>query len=107
MNQKFDDWLHRKFVATWVGRTLKHLFGGLELMVMKHYCAAVNIKMIQDLRKEADFLFIPSEIFHIYSLARAAAKLSQGDFAEVGVYNGTSAKAICYAKGGGPFVVFV
>lgn len=49
--------------------------------------------------------FDPAELFMIYSLARAR-KGHGGEFAEVGVFRGASAKAICSVKGDTPLHLF-
>ncbi|MFA5076121.1 MAG: TylF/MycF/NovP-related O-methyltransferase [Patescibacteria group bacterium] len=98
MSKPLSDFIHRHFFATWIGRLGNHLFSSVELLLMKPYKDKKILEMINELRKEGHFLFKPSEIFHIYSIAQACTKLG-GDFAEVGVYNGTSAKVICRVKG--------
>ena len=50
------------------------------------------------LLRESEFNFKPSELFLIFSLAKAQAA-AKGDFAEVGVYRGLSAEVLCRAKG--------
>lgn len=54
---------------------------------------------------EGDSLLKPSELFMVYSLARAESR-GEGDFAEVGCYRGLSAQLICEAKGGKELWVF-
>ena len=55
------------------------------------------IRLIKRMRKERGGA-LASEMFLIYSLAKAQSK-RPGDFAEVGVYQGGSARVICEAKG--------
>ncbi len=101
----FNDTIHRLLGNTWVARLFNHLHGTVELFLMKGYKDKKIINMIKGLRREGHFLFKPSEIFHIHSVAKACVKLS-GDYAEVGVYNGTSAKVICLEKGKKPLYLF-
>ncbi len=68
-------------------------------MIMKLYKDKKVIKLIKEIKKEDNhFLLKPSEIFLVYSLALAQRRLD-GDYSEVGVYRGSSAKMICEAKG--------
>jgi hypothetical protein len=55
------------------------------------------IRLIKRMRKERRGP-LANEMFLIYSLAKAQSK-RPGDFAEVGVYQGGSARVICEAKG--------
>lgn len=56
------------------------------------------INLIKKIQKERKCLIMPNDMFQIYSCAFRAKKLN-GDFAEVGVYLGASAKLISEAKG--------
>ena len=56
------------------------------------------IRLLRRLRKERVSLLTGNETFLIYSLARAYSHLP-GAMAEVGVFEGVSAKLICEAKG--------
>jgi len=53
---------------------------------------------IKSIQKERGFSMWPDEMANVFQFAAAATKLP-GDFAEVGVYRGGSAKLICEAKG--------
>lgn len=57
------------------------------------------IDLIRKVQKDKGFMQWPDELVFIYHCALLTTKLS-GDFAEVGVCKGTSAKIICEAKGG-------
>jgi O-methyltransferase len=48
--------------------------------------------------EEGTVLFKPSELFMIWSIAKAQRRLG-GEYAEVGMFRGASAKIICEAKG--------
>ena len=54
--------------------------------------------LIKSITQEVAFAFYPIEAFTVYSLAKSQSKLS-GDMAEVGVFQGGSAKLICEAIG--------
>lgn len=59
----------------------------------------VGLQLIKEIRKEDGFLMCrPSEMYIIHSLANAQQTLD-GDYAEVGVYRGATARLICEAKG--------
>jgi hypothetical protein len=63
---------------------------------------------ISDMRKALrgrESLMSGNEVFTVYSLARAQSALD-GDMAEVGVYQGCSAKLITIASGGKPLHLF-
>ncbi|MEK7622367.1 MAG: TylF/MycF/NovP-related O-methyltransferase [Patescibacteria group bacterium] len=57
------------------------------------------IGLIHKVQKDKGFMMWPDELVFIYHCALSMTKLS-GDFAEVGVCKGASAKVICEAKGG-------
>ncbi len=63
------------------------------------------IKIVKNVQKEKGFMMWPDELVFIYNCALLATKLP-GDFAEVGVYRGASAKIICKAKGKKPLHLF-
>jgi len=62
-------------------------------------------ELIQEIRRERDMLIRPDEAFAVVLLAKAALK-APGDLAEVGVYQGASARLICEVKGGRPLHLF-
>ena len=55
------------------------------------------VDLIKEIKKEVDFAFYPYEAFMIYSIVKTQTFL-EGDLAEVGVYQGGSAKLICEVK---------
>ena len=63
----------------------------------KHKDPAV-VRLIKKTRRERSSLQTAYEQFTVYSFAKAYAG-RPGDFAEIGVYQGASAKLICEAKG--------
>lgn len=63
------------------------------------------INLVEKIKKEKSSRMWPNEMVQVYNCAFLAKKLS-GDFAEVGVYRGKSAKLICEAKGDKPLHLF-
>jgi hypothetical protein len=57
------------------------------------------IELIRKIRHEREMLLDDNDAYHIYRTVMATKKVN-GDIAEVGVYQGASAKLICEAKGG-------
>lgn len=56
------------------------------------------VRLIQKIFKEKNCLMWPTEMMQVYHCASSVKKLS-GDFAEVGVFQGRSAKVIAQTKG--------
>lgn len=105
-NPKMITYLREKLSVTWVGIITFRIISSIELMIMKLYKDRRVINLIKEIKKEDNhFLLKPSEIFLVYSLALAQRKLD-GDYSEVGVYRGSSAKMICEAKGDKPLYLF-
>jgi O-methyltransferase len=103
MIQKIKD----KLCNTWFGYLFIYLISYIEFKVMNYYH---NDKNLMNLMKEIiyedrPFLLKPSELFLIYSFAKNQRDLD-GDYAEVGVFKGATAKAICEAKGNKQLYLF-
>ena len=91
--------LYDNLCNTWIGRMINKMFSFAELAMMKNYKGEESIKLIKQIIKEdKKFYFRSSEMFMIYSLSLRQKKI-KGDYAEVGVYNGSSAKVMCETKG--------
>ncbi|NQT47154.1 MAG: class I SAM-dependent methyltransferase [Candidatus Omnitrophica bacterium] len=91
---KIDD----RLCHSWIARKISKVISHIELNTMRYYQDKAMISMIRGLMKEeGDLFFKPSEVFMIYSLALSRGNI-EGDYAEVGVYRGASAKIICEAK---------
>lgn len=74
------------------------LYSSIEISVMRFYNDPTLISLLKTVRREDHpLLFKPSELATLYYLAAAQTKV-EGDYAEIGVYNGSSAKVICAAK---------
>ena len=63
------------------------------------------IDLIKSIKKEVDFAFYPYEAYTVYSVAKSQSKLD-GEMAEIGVFQGGSAKLICEAKGNKKLYLF-
>ena len=63
------------------------------------------VGLIRDIQEKRGFSMWPDEMANVFQFAAAANKLA-GDFAEVGVFRGASAKLICEAKGERPLRLF-
>lgn len=94
MIQKIND----KLCNTWVGRLINRPIIAFELKVMSYYHDKKVIRLLKRIiNEDKPFLLKPSELFLIYSFAKNQTYID-GDYAEVGVFKGAVAKAICEAK---------
>jgi len=94
MIQKIND----KLCNTWIGRLINRLIIAFELKVMSYYHDKKVINLLKKIiNEDKPFLLKPSELFLIYSFAKSQTYID-GDYAEVGVFKGATAKAICEAK---------
>lgn len=73
--------------------------------VLGFYKGSEVSRMIRSVRSEVDCQILSNEGYMVYSVARAQSTM-QGAMAEVGTYQGASAKLICEAKGNAEFHVF-
>ena len=94
MIQKIND----KLCNTWIGRLINRPIIAFELKVMSYYHDKKVIRLLKRIiNEDKPFLLKPSELFLIYSFAKNQTYID-GDYAEVGVFKGAVAKAICEAK---------
>lgn len=95
--------MFKKIIADNIANTrlahiVQKIYATLELSIMQFYNDPKLIKLIKKIKQEEkQLLFKPSELAIIYSLAAAQRKID-GEYAEVGVYKGSSAIIICEAK---------
>jgi len=80
-----------------VSRTLSYLATTVQFRLLSFYKDAVVVNLLKTVKNEVDFAFYPYEAFVVYSIAKSQSRL-EGQMAEVGVYQGGSAKIICEAK---------
>jgi hypothetical protein len=81
-----------------IGGILGFFASLFQFRLLSFYKEPETVNLIKSVKKEVDFAFYPYEAYMIYSVASSQSKL-EGDMAEVGVYQGGSAKLICEAKG--------
>lgn len=77
----------------------------LELLNMGGHKDAHVMKLIRDVRRQRRSLVTANEAYLVHTLARAQSKLD-GHMAEVGTYQGGTARMICEAKGDRQLHVF-
>jgi hypothetical protein len=81
-----------------VGSILGYFVSKFQFMLLSFYKEKQIVDLIKQIKLDVDFAVFPSDAYLIYSIAKTQEKLD-GDMAEVGVYQGGSAKLICEAKG--------
>ncbi len=95
MIQKIFD----KLCNTRIGYFITKVIGIFELKIMNYYHDKKTMNLLKEIiNEDKPFLLKPSELFIIYSFAKHQIYL-EGDYAEVGVFKGATAKAICEVKG--------
>lgn len=81
-----------------IGKLLGYFNTKFQFSLLSFYNDKKIVELIKTIKNEVDFAFFPFEAFLIYSIAKSQSSL-EGEMAEVGVYQGGSAKLICEAKG--------
>jgi O-methyltransferase len=98
--------LHRLIASSRVVRSLSiGLLARFELMLLGGHKEPAVMAAIKAARSGRESLLSGNEAFTLYSLARSQSGLA-GEMAEVGVYQGCSAKIISMASGGVPLHLF-
>jgi len=100
-NQRFQKW----FGGGVLERFAANRLAGLQMVMLRAHKPPEVLQMLRQVRRERVSLLTGFESHIIYSLATAYAHLP-GDLAEVGVYQGASAKLLCLAKGSKPLHLF-
>lgn len=104
-------WMRRPRLQRIVGRhrSLRAVaIGGiarLELAILAGHKSPGDVEAIRVARRGAESLLTGYEAYMVYTLARAQQGVI-GDMAELGVYQGTSARLICQAKNGATLHLF-
>ena len=80
-----------------IGSILGKFATSFQFKLLSFYKDKQVVDLIKEIKKEVDFAFYPYEAFMIYSIVKTQTSL-EGDLAEVGVYQGGSAKLICETK---------
>lgn len=70
----------------------------VQYALLSFYKDPADVRLVRQAARERRMLLHPQEAFTLLALARMQSAL-EGDMAEVGVYQGASAKLICTAKG--------
>ncbi len=81
-----------------LGKILGYFVSVFQIRLLSFYGENDVVSLIKSIKNDIDFAFYPYEVFLIYSVATSQSKIL-GDMAEVGVYQGGSAKIICEVKG--------
>jgi len=81
-----------------IGKILGYFVSKFQFMLLSFYKEKHIVDLIKQIKLDVDFAVFPYDAYLIYSIAKTQEKLD-GDMAEVGVYQGGSAKLICEAKG--------
>ena len=99
-------WLHRLIASSRAVRSLSiGLLARLELALLAGHKQPGTLANVRRARSGRESLLSGNEAFMLYSLAAAQAALD-GEMAEVGVYQGCSARLISLASGGVPLHLF-
>lgn len=88
-----------------IAKFLGYFATSFQFKLLSFYKESKIVNLIKTIRNEVDLAFYPYEAFIIYSIALSQSKLD-GDMAEVGVYQGGSAKLISEAKGNKTLYLF-
>lgn len=86
-------------------RLMMTIYSFIELSAIKCFQDKKTMDLMKKIIKKDKPLLLPSESFLIYAFAKTQT-LVEGDYAEVGVCEGGSAKIICEAKKDKPFYLF-
>jgi O-methyltransferase len=86
-------------------RTAIGVISSVQLRVLDAHKDPATLRLIRDIRRERRSLVTAYEAYTIHSLAKAQCRL-EGELAEVGVYEGGTAKLICEVKGDRPLRLF-
>lgn len=100
-NSRFQRFIGGSFLERLSIRTV----ATLELLGLIGHKDPHILRLIRQIRRERRWLVTANEAFLVHSLARSTAGLP-GSMAEVGVYEGGTAKMICEAKGESPLHLF-
>ena len=94
MNNIFKKLVYRSDL---LGKLLGYFNTKFQFSLLSFYNDKKTVDLIKTIKNEVDLAFFPFEAFLIYSITKSQSKL-EGEMAEVGVYQGGSAKLICDAK---------
>ncbi len=69
----------------------------IQIFLLGKHKEAPDVRLVRQVRRERNSLLTAYELYHVLSLAKALGK-RDGAMAEVGVFQGSSAKLMCEAK---------
>lgn len=92
-----SDFMHR-LSGGFLERLLIRFASFFENIALSLHKNSDTLRLIRQTRRERKWLLTSNEAFFVHSLARSQSKLS-GALAEVGVFEGGSARMICETKG--------
>lgn len=87
--------IHKSKILSKILNSINRKF---QLRLLSFYKDKNVVDVIKSIHNSGVAALFPFEAFHVYSIVRSQSKL-EGDMAEVGVYQGGSAKLICETKG--------
>ncbi len=88
------------FERLWIGTLSK-----AQIFILSRHKDPKVVQLVRQTRRDRRSLLTAYEAYTVYALAKAYHQLP-GEMAEVGVYQGASAKLICEAKGDKPLHLF-
>src|SRR4051812_43432638 len=91
------EWFQR-LGGGWLERLAIGFVSRCELAFLAGHKEPATVKLIRQVRRERVSLLLASEAFILHSVSSSVGRLP-GDFAEVGVYQGASARILCEIKG--------
>jgi len=90
--------LDERYCNTILGRIANRAVSTWEMRVMGYYHDKRTVRLMKQIMKEdRPFLLLPSELLMVHSLSQSQTAVP-GHYAEVGVFKGATAKAICESK---------
>lgn len=102
-------WLRSKFIQKQGGGFLEQAgldaWSAIQMAALASRKPKEEVKLLRKVRHERKCLNSAWECYNVMSLARAMKQLP-GAFAEVGCYQGTTAKLMCEVKGDKPLLLF-
>lgn len=98
-------WLQRLIGGSWLERAFLRGISGLQMFLLARHKDEASVRLLRQIRKQRGSLLTAYETYTVYSFARAYSGLP-GAMAEVGVFQGSSARMICEAKGDKEFHLF-
>ena len=98
-------YLHRLYANTLFRKTAMNIAAGLELSLLAGHKDPAILSRIRQARRTRESLLGGNEAFIVYALAKGQRSLP-GEMAEVGVYQGCSARLISEASEGKPLHLF-